>query len=144
MRLEHTIDINAPIDRVWDLTLDVEALPNLTSTMTSVERLDDGPLAVGSKARVKQPAQGVKIWTVTALEPRKHFAWTTRAMGTRMTGGHHLQQNVDGTTNTLTIDIEGPLAPVVGFLLRRPIQNAIKTENQGFKTAAERTVSQSR
>ena len=47
MRLEHTIDINAPIDRVWDLTLDVEALPNLTSTMTSVERLDDGPLAVG-------------------------------------------------------------------------------------------------
>ena len=142
MRLQHTIDISAPIDRVWDLTLDIEALPSVTSTMTSVERLDDGPLAVGSKARIKQPAQGEKIWTVTALEPRKHFAWTTRAMGTRMTGGHHLKESATGTTNTLTIDIEGTFAPVVGLLLRIPIRNAIKTENRGFKTAAERPVSQ--
>ena len=106
--------------------------------MTSVERLDDGPLAVGSQARIKQPAQGAKTWTVTALEPRKHFAWTTRAIGTRMTGGHHLEESANGTTNTLTIDIEGALAPLVGLLLRLPIKSAIKKENEGFKTAAER------
>lgn len=143
MKLQNTIEINAPIDRVWDLTLDVESWPNITPTVTSVERLDDGPMSVGSQARIKQPAQGEKIWTVTRLEPGRHFAWATRAMGTRMTGGHHLQESVNGTTNTLTIDIEGALAPVVGLLLRLPIKNAIKRENEGFKTAAERQLSPS-
>ncbi len=141
MRLEHTIDIDAPIDRVWDLTLDIEALPSLTPTMTSVERLDEGPLVVGSRARIKQPAQSAKVWTVTQLEPRKHFAWATRAMGTRMTGSHHLEESATGTTNTVTIDIEGALAPLVGLILRIPIKNAIKQENQGFKDAAERELS---
>jgi uncharacterized membrane protein len=138
MRIEHSIDITAPIERVWDLTMDVEAWPGLTPTITRVERLDSGPLAVGSRARIKQPAQRAKVWTVTELEAGKCFAWATKAVGTKMTGGHALSQTEAGTTkNTLTVDIEGPLAPVVGRLLRRPILSAITEENQGFKRAAE-------
>lgn len=137
MRIEHTIDIAAPAERVWDLTLDVERWPQLTPTITSVERLDAGPMAVGSQARIKQPAQGTKVWTVTTLEPRRLFAWSTSLLGNRLTGGHHLSESPAGTRNTLTVDVEGPLAPVLGFLLRRPIHNAIKKENEGFKRAAE-------
>ncbi|MGE0229837.1 MAG: SRPBCC family protein [Dehalococcoidia bacterium] len=137
MRIEHTIDIAAPVDRVWDLTLDVEHWPQLTPTITRVERLDAGPMAIGSQARIKQPAQGTKVWTVTTLEPRRRFAWATKLMGNRMTGGHHLTETAAGTTNRLTVDIEGPLAPVLGLLLRGPIHNAIKKENEGFKRAAE-------
>lgn len=144
MRIENSINIAAPLDRVWELTLDVEAWPDHTPTVTSVERLDDGPIAVGSQARIKQPAQGAKVWTVTALEPRKRFAWATKSMGTRMTGGHELAESAGGTTNRLTIDIEGPLAPVVGFLLRRPIRGAITKENLGFKAAAEQQTTEAR
>jgi len=36
--------------------------------MTSVERLDDGPITLGSRARVKQPGQRPAVWTVTELE----------------------------------------------------------------------------
>ena len=140
MRIEHSIDIAAPVERVWELTLDVEAWPQHSSTITSVERLDDGPLAVGSTARVKQPAQPTRIWTVTALEPTRRFAWATRAMGTTMTGGHELAPTEGGMRNTLTVDIEGPLAPLVGLLIRRPIRKAISTENEGFKSAAESAV----
>jgi uncharacterized membrane protein len=137
MRLEHSIEIAAPVDRVWDLTTDVEAWPDYTPTMDRVERLDDGPIAVGSQARIKQPSQGERVWTVTALEPRRRFAWSTRAMGTRMTGGHHLEESGAATKQTLTIDIEGKLAPLVGLLLRMPIRKAIRQENEGFKAAAE-------
>ncbi|HRC62102.1 MAG: SRPBCC family protein [Dehalococcoidia bacterium] len=137
MRIEHTIEIAAPADRVWELTLDVEKWPELTPTITSVKRLDGGPMAVGSQARIKQPAQGTRVWTVTDLEPKRHFVWSTKVMGSRMTGGHHLSQGATGTTNRLTVDIEGPFAPVLGVLLRRPILNAITKENQGFKRAAE-------
>ena len=137
MRIEHSIDIAAPVERVWDLTMDVESWPNVTPTITKIERLDQGPLKVGASARIKQPAQRERIWTVTALEPKKRFSWATRAMGMKMTGGHHLSESTGGTTNTLTLDVEGGLAPVLGPLMRRTLLKSIATENEGFKRAAE-------
>lgn len=139
MKIEHVEQISAPIDRVWALTMDVEALPTITPTMTSVERLDDGPLDVGSKATIKQPGQRARVWTVSELQPNETFAWSTKLLGVTMTGAHHLEEAGDGTQNTLTVDIEGPLAPLVGPLMKRPIAKAIATENEGFRDAAERS-----
>lgn len=136
-RIENSIEIAAPLSRVWDLTVDVESWPRHTPTVTSVERLDDGPLAVGSVARIKQPGQRVKRWAVTALEPQRRFAWATRTLGATMTGSHLLAESAAGTTNTLVIDIEGPLARVVTALAGPSIRTALRTENQGFKSAAE-------
>jgi carbon monoxide dehydrogenase subunit G len=48
MRFEHTIEIEAPIERVWQVTLDVESWPKRIPTVESIERLHEGPLAVGS------------------------------------------------------------------------------------------------
>ena len=112
----------------------------MTDSITSVERLEGGPLAVGSTARIKQPAQPIRTWTVTELEPTTRFAWGTKAMGMRMTGGHQLTPIEGGTRNTLTVDIEGALAPVLGLLMRGPIRKAITKENEGFKAAAEQAV----
>jgi uncharacterized membrane protein len=137
MRIEHLIDIEAPVSRVWDLTLDVEAWPQHTQTMTSVRLLGTGPLSVGSQARIKQPGQPERVWTVSQLDHEKHFAWSTKALGTTMTGAHLLEASPTGTRNTLTVDIEGPTAWLVGPLVRRPILNAIGQENEGFKRAAE-------
>ena len=66
MKLENVMHIGAPVEVVWALTEDVEAWPDVTPTMTSVERLEDGPLAVGSQASIKRPGQGARVWTVTA------------------------------------------------------------------------------
>ncbi|MEQ8718118.1 MAG: SRPBCC family protein [Acidimicrobiales bacterium] len=137
MRLEHSIDIDAPLDRVWGLTLDVESWPEHTPTMTSVQRLDTDEFDVGSKVRIKQPGQAARVWTVSELQAEERFAWSTRAMGTKMTATHELRPAGSTTTNTLIVDIEGPLSGIVGRLVRRPILSAIRTENEGFKTAAE-------
>ncbi|MDJ0925442.1 MAG: SRPBCC family protein [Acidimicrobiia bacterium] len=137
MRIEHEIEIEAPVATVWALTLDVESWPQMSPTMDSVERLDEGPIAVGSQARIKQPGQGVKVWTVTQLDHEKTFAWSTRSLGMTMTGIHRLRSVDQTTVNTLVVDIAGGPAPVVGRLLRRPILEAITAENEGFKKAAE-------
>jgi len=137
MRIEHSIEIAAPVERVWDLTMDVESWPNLTPTITQIKRLEQGPLAIGASARIKQPAQRERTWTVTALEPKKRFSWSTKAMGMKMTGGHYLAPTTGGTSNTLTLDVEGGLAPVLGPLMRRTLLKSITTENEGFKRAAE-------
>ena len=137
MKIQHSTQIDAPIERVWSLTVDIESWPEITPTVTSVERLDTGALMIGSRAELKQPGQGTKVWTVTELERGRRFAWSARLMGTRMTGRHLLAEEADGTRNTLEIEIEGKLAPLVGLLLRWPIGRALRQENAGFKAAAE-------
>lgn len=138
MEIQHSIEITAPIQQVWELTADVGSWPDFTPTMTSVELLDDAPLAVGSTARVKQPGQPAKVWTVTEHEPPNRFAWETRSLGTKMTATHTLEGDDQAMTNTLTITLAGPLASVLGRAIRRPTIKALTQENQGFKTAAER------
>ena len=55
-----------------------------------------------------------------------------------MTAAHELRESDHGTVNTLSVDLAGVLAPVLGRLLRRAITKALATENAGFKQAAER------
>lgn len=137
MKLENTQHIDAPIDVVWALTEDVEGWPDTTPTMTSVERLDDGPLEVGSQARIKQPGQRARTWTVTRFEPGRLFAWSTKALGTHMEGSHHLSEADGGCVNRLELEITGATAGLVGRLLGGQLLKAITTENEGFKRAAE-------
>ncbi len=137
MRYEDEIQIDAPIEVVWGLTLDVESWPSTTPTMTSVERLDDGPFGIGSSAKVKQPGQRAAVWTVSALEPNRRFEWSTRVMGVTMTGSHHLAEHGGGTRNTLVLDIDGRGAGLLVKLAGTRMRDSIATENRGFKAAAE-------
>lgn len=137
MKLENTQHIDAAIDVVWALTEDVERWPDTTPTMTSVERLDEGPLAVGSQARIKQPGQRARVWTVTRFEQGRLFAWSTSALGTHMEGSHHLSEDGTGCVNRLELEITGGTAGLVGRLFGRQLLKAITTENEGFKQAAE-------
>ena len=129
--------IDADPATVWALTTDVEHLPDLTPTMTEVRRLDDGPLAVGSRARIKQPAQPAAVWTVSTLEPEREFVWQTKLGTVTMVGGHHLEPAGDGCRNVLTLELHGFGSGLLERLLGRRIGAAIATENAGFKTAAE-------
>ena len=137
MKIEHEIEISAPVERVWGLTMDVEAWPSFTPTMTEVERLDEGELAVGSRARIDQPGQSPRVWTVTELEPERRFAWSTRALGVSMIATHDLIRTENGTRNLIAVHLPGLLGGVLGTLLRRPLRKALAAENEGFKKAAE-------
>jgi uncharacterized membrane protein len=62
MRFEATIDVAAPAQLVFEVYTDVERRPEWTASVTSVERLDQGPLSVGSRARIKQPRLPAAVW----------------------------------------------------------------------------------
>ena len=47
MRFEDSILIAASVRDVWAMTVAVDGLPAITPTISSVARLDDGPLTVG-------------------------------------------------------------------------------------------------
>jgi uncharacterized membrane protein len=141
MRWTESVLIGAPLAVVWRLTVDVEAWPGITPTVTSVQRLDDGPLRVGSRARIKQPGQRAAVWTVTEFEADAGFSWRTVRRGLALTGTHRVAAEPDGCRNTLHLDATGPLARPLGLLLGGVFRKALRTENAGFKAAAERTAS---
>ncbi len=136
MRLENEIAIAAPAETVWALTLDVERWPEISPTMTEITRLDDGPLAVGSQARVKQPAQRARVWTVTRLEPN-HYEWDATMGPIRLRGGHHVTPTDTGCTNLLTLDVDGFGSGLFALLAKGTLAKALQQENEGFKDAAE-------
>ncbi|SRR5260370_22870905 len=88
------VDIIASPDRVLAVLCDIERWPEWTSTMTSVRRMDDGPFAVGSRARVRQPKLMPAVWQVTELDERRSFTWVTRSPGVQIRAGHLVE--VDG------------------------------------------------
>ena len=103
--------IEAPVARVWEVLVDVESWPRWTPTMTSVRRLDDGPLRVGSSARIEQPKLRPMVWTVTELVPERSFNWVARVPGLAITGEHTITRLDDGRTRLdLAATSSGPLA----------------------------------
>lgn len=138
MIIEDELIINAPVDTVWRLNTDVEAWPVLSpTTMQRVERLDDGPMRVGSQARVKQPVQRATIWTVTRVQPNELFEWETKLMGVHTVARHRLSEAEGGVRNHLSIEMTGRGSRLLGRLFAGRIRAAISTENRAFKTTAE-------
>jgi uncharacterized membrane protein len=137
MKWENTATIEAPAATVWRLTVDVTNLPSLTPTMRRVELLDSGPLRVGSRARIAQPGQLPAVWTVTELDDGRVFAWQTKRLWLTMAGAHRIEDLGAQSRNTLSLDLRGPGARLLGLLIGGMIRKSISTENAGFKRAAE-------
>ena len=86
MEYRVTATAGAPPAQVYRLFIDVERWPELTQSMRSVRRLDDGPIRVGSEAMVSQPRLPSSRWRVTELEPDRRFTWETRSGGVTSVG----------------------------------------------------------
>ena len=109
MDYEVSVDIDATPGEVWNVLTNVERWPEWTSSMTRVERLDTGPLQVGSTARIEQPKLPSVVWRVTELEPERSFSWVASRGGVTMLAGHRI------TRDGRTMD---PKAQIVGEFVK--------------------------
>ena len=139
MRFEASIDITAPAEHVFAVYSDVERWPEWTKSVTSVERLDDGPLRVGSRARMRQPRLPVAVWEVTELVPDRSFIWVARRPGVVTTGGHVVTplDGRDRALATASVEQAGLLGPLVGRLTRRLTNDYLDMEVRGLKARCE-------
>src|SRR5262245_45693421 len=140
MRFEATIDVDAPARQVFEVYADVERWPEWTSSVTSVERLDQGPLQIGSRARVRQPKLPVAVWTVNEIAPGTAFVWVARGPGVRTTGSHVVTPRAGGQSCTVTASLEqaGLLGPLLGRLTKTLTERYLQTEVRGLKAYCEK------
>lgn len=131
------IDVHAPPDRVWSAIVDVERWHEWTPSISSIERLDDGPLKIGSSARVRQPKLRPAVWQVIELEEGRGFTWETKSSGVRSVGGHWIQPAAGGCRVVLSLRLCGLLAPIVSLAARGLIERYLSLEADGLKQRSE-------
>ncbi len=132
-----TIDIQAPPDPVWDAMRNLEYWSEWTPTIISIRLLDPGPLAVGTRAIVRQPKLLPARWQVLELEEGRSFTWVMRGPGVRVTARHSVEGAANGSRATLSLDFSGPLSGIIARLTRGLNECYLALEARGLKNRAE-------
>jgi uncharacterized membrane protein len=136
---ETTRHINAPTETVWEVLFDVARWPEWTPTVDSVERLDDGPFQVGSRAELRQPKLPRAVWEVTEVVDGRSFTWEATGPGMRTIGRHEVVPDGDGSLVRLSIEQTGPMGAVAGFVWRRLTQRYVELEAESLDARVARS-----
>lgn len=137
MRIETTVSVAAPREAVWAAMTDVESWPEISESVTSLRKLDPGPLRVGARVRLKQPKLPPAVWTVTELSDSERFSWATPGLGFRTTAFHEVAADGEGSLLRLGVEQDGPLSGLVGRLFRGLAERYVDLEATGLKRRAE-------
>jgi uncharacterized membrane protein len=133
MKVMNITPIPAAADVVWAVMSDVARWPEWTASITSVERLDDGPFTVGSRAKVRQPGFPAVVWTVTELDEGRSFTWQARSPGVVSTGFHAVRAVPGGCEAELGLTQTGALAPLMRLLFGRRTRRFVQMEADGLR-----------
>jgi uncharacterized membrane protein len=138
MRFEESIDIDAQQERVWEVLSDLEAWPRRIETVDVVELLTPAPMSKGSRVRLKQPKLPEGTWDITVWDAPSYFEWRQKSGGITSVAGHRVEMLEEGRSRlTLSLDMRGPLIPVIGLFYKGLTNRYMTIEAQGMKRAAE-------
>jgi len=138
MQQSITVEIAAPAERVWEVLTDVERWPEWTETVTSVKRLDEGPLRRGSRARINQPKIPETEYVVTQLDPGRSFTWVATGPGVTTTARHDVDElPSDRSRVTLAVEQGGWLGSVMGRFYRGLTDRYLANEADGLRSRCE-------
>lgn len=130
-------DIEADLGKIWETLVDIEKWPEWTASTRSASRLDEGPLRVGSRARVEQPRLSPATWEVTEFTPGESFTWVSARPGVRTEGFHRLIPGENGVKLELGITQTGALSWLIGALFGGLTRRYVTMEAEGLKRRCE-------
>jgi uncharacterized membrane protein len=135
---ERTVRIEAPPDVVWRVWTDVERWPEWTASMRKITRLEEGPLAKNSSARVQANAPPTADWRVTEFDEGRFFKWEAEMTGAHAVGTHLVEPDGTGSKATMTVSITGgPLVALFTPLLVIISRRNLRMEAAGLKRRCE-------
>ncbi|QLL08979.1 SRPBCC family protein [Mycobacterium vicinigordonae] len=138
MLIEHSFEIDASSEVVWEVFSDVERWPEWTESVTSLVALDGPGLALGKRFAIKQPRMGKLVWRVTEIEPGMSWTWEQRAPGALAKASHEVIPQPGGRTLVRQrIDQQGVLGALVGRLMTNMTKRYLDMEARGLTKRSE-------
>jgi len=137
MKFESSVEINAPVEKLWTLVDNLEEWPKWMPSIKKIERVSKGPLTVGSQLSViaKVSRLTVKLlMTITEFVPERAVVMEGKALGTKLTRFYTLEP-VNGKTK---VTVGGEVSGLMAWLARRGGQAISEKIVQGLKKKIER------
>jgi hypothetical protein len=129
---KHSVPLTAPLELIWEKMLDWRTWPAWDRGMDFAKF--EGPLVPGSSGRLKLKGGPEVALAVTEMKPGQSYKSEFTLWATRFIFGHDLEPAGEKIiVMTFTVDAEGPIAVVVGNLLKPKIAKGLPTWMDGFK-----------
>ena len=132
-RIEESVDIKRPAERVFAYTTDAKNWPKWQSTIPGAEQTSPGPVGVGTtfKGTIRMMGLGMK-WTAraTEYEPNRRFGKAITC-GSITNEQHNTYEPADGGTRfTIVYDmkVSGPmklLSPMIVGATRKALKETL-------------------
>ncbi|MGQ9546210.1 MAG: SRPBCC family protein [Dehalococcoidia bacterium] len=113
MRFESSIEINAPVRKVWALIDRLEDWPQWMPSIKRIEKLSKEPLTVGSRLLVIARVSGLTVklpMTITEFVPERSVVMKGKTLGTNLARFYNLEPVNGKTRVTIGGDVSGLLA----------------------------------
>ena len=134
----YEVEIRVPPARVWSVLLDLERWPEWTTSVSRIQRMEVGPLSMGSRTRIWQPHLRPAVWCVTSLDDRRRvFGWTTRTLGVKIVGRHQVEAVKNHSRLCLSIHYTGPLSALATRFYGNLTRDYLAREANGLKQFCE-------
>lgn len=139
MRFESSIEVDAPVSKVWTLIDKLEEWPRWMPSIKKIERLSKGPLTVGSQLCVTARVSGLTLrllMTITKFVPERNVVLEGKALGTKLTRFYALEPAGGKTKITIGGDVSGALAWLArrgGQAISAEIAQAAKRKIEGLE-----------
>ena len=136
MRFSSTIEINAPVEKVWALVDRLEEWPQWMPSIKKIEKVTEGPLAVGSQLSVTAKVSRLTVtllMTVTEFAPERSAIMRGKALGTNLTRFYFFEP-ADGKTR---VTIGGEVTGLLAWLGKRGGQAVSEEIAQAAKKRVE-------
>ena len=137
MRHEVTVEIEAPVERVWQVLVEVQRWPEWTASMENLTLSGAGPLHEGATVVIKQPRVAEMIWQVTDFRPLRGFTWETSGPGFKTVARHEIEGRGRATTARLVIEQTGLVAMLIGPFIKGMTKRYVAMEAAGLKQRSE-------
>jgi len=139
MRFESSIDINAPVKKVWALIDKLEEWPQWMPSIRKIERVSKGSLAVGSQLSVTAKVRGLIVkllMTITEFVPERRVVLEGKVLGTKLKRFYALEPANGKTNVVIGGDVSGALAWLAwrgGQSVSAEIAQAVKRKVEGLE-----------
>jgi carbon monoxide dehydrogenase subunit G len=139
MRFESSIDINAPVEKVWALIDKLEEWPQWMPSIKKIERVSKGPLTAGSQLSVTAKVSGLTVtllMTIIEFVPERTVVMQGKALGTNLTRFYTLEPVNGKTKVTIGGEVSGALAWLAcrgGKKVSAEIAQVVKKKIEGLE-----------